>query len=203
MRSRRPDKGKPTQIPTVVGLFAAVIALVIGSSQLAQRVPARSRILVVRRSGRFCSPSSWPWRASSDSWPGRRYRWAALGPDRTDRPSRRADGTARGRAAPDRAVPPHAAELTARRLDAARRVRGPLAPAGTLLELLGHGVLHRRRGLAGQTRSAKAPPRAQEELVGAVVAVAGVGGVVAARLPGPDTRPNSSRRTRRCPGDRG
>jgi len=44
-------KESSTQIPTVVGLFAAVIALVIGSSQLAQGMPARSRILVVAALG--------------------------------------------------------------------------------------------------------------------------------------------------------
>lgn len=44
-------KESSTQIPTVVGLFAAVIALVIGSSQLAQGIPARSRILVVAALG--------------------------------------------------------------------------------------------------------------------------------------------------------
>ena len=44
-------KESSTQIPTIVGLFAAVIALVIGSSQLAQGMPARSRILVVAALG--------------------------------------------------------------------------------------------------------------------------------------------------------
>ena len=40
-----------TQIPTIVGLFAAVIALVIGSSQLSQGLTARGRILVVAALG--------------------------------------------------------------------------------------------------------------------------------------------------------
>lgn len=44
-------KESSTQIPTIVGLFAAVIALVIGSSQVSQNLPTRGRILVVAALG--------------------------------------------------------------------------------------------------------------------------------------------------------
>ncbi|MDQ1392881.1 MAG: hypothetical protein QOF30_1858 [Acidimicrobiaceae bacterium] len=44
-------KESSTQIPTIVGLFAAVIALVIGSSQASQNLPTRGRILVVAALG--------------------------------------------------------------------------------------------------------------------------------------------------------
>jgi hypothetical protein len=44
-------KESSTQIPTIVGLFAAVIALVIGSSQASQNLSTRGRILVVAALG--------------------------------------------------------------------------------------------------------------------------------------------------------
>src|SRR4029450_13088625 len=68
----------------------------------------------------------------------------------------------------------------------------PGAPAGTLLEPLGDADLRRAAGLAGDAAAAHGPPGRGRELQPAVVAVAGFGLPVAARLAACEAVPDTA-----------